>query len=90
MREPKNLPEVLKAVGKNLLNDHEVSKIVKNVIFEGKKNPETMLHFEIQFLGYGHESFCSVDFKTPEEVKAYKDGGGKWKYYPVLEWLSGK
>ena len=90
MKPLKNLPEVLKAVGKNQLDAAEVAAIIKKAVLKRKTHPDTMTHFEVVYLGYGHEATCSMDFKTPEEAQAYKDAGGEWDYTPLSSWMSGQ
>ncbi len=90
MKPLKNLPAVLKAVGNNLLDAAEVAAIIKKAVMKRKTHPDTMTHFEVIYLGYGHEQTCSIDFKTPEEAKSYKDAGGEWDYTPLSSWMSGQ
>ena len=90
MKPLKNLPEVLKAVGNNQLDDAEVAAIIKKAVLKRKITPDIMTHFEVVYLGYGHEATCSMDFKTPEEVQVYKDAGGEWDYTPLSSWMSGQ
>jgi len=90
MKPLKNLPAVLKAVGNNQLDAAEVAAIVKKTVLKRKTSPDIMVHFEVIYLGYGHEQTCSIDFKSPEEVQAYKDAGGEWDYTPLSSWMSGQ
>ncbi len=90
MKPLKNLPEVLKAVGNKQLNAAEVAKIIEKAVLKRKTEPNIMIHFEVDYLGYGYEATCDAVFKIPEEVKAYKDAGGEWDYTPLSSWMSGQ